>query len=618
MGTSLSAQRNGSTFYTSEQTQEELLSELEEKFIEWQEKIKAFKGKIKSSESIRKYLLGEIKTASEYLRTKVPDECSAHEDSIANKLPETKRLENEITFLKAENEHLRLRLSKIAGDQLTRDNPNITDLTDPNRPLKLGEKYSELYDNEWTDAYESLTHSGYSEAEAVETLQLTLKNTFQFCEGKAELILKKTGEAVNLLFEEYRNSVTFERSSTSSEVMLLQSRWQPKRISFVDSQTSTDDTLKKVDPVHVDKQMKQLRKEVADSIVPVVQKHLILENTFPSVGRGGRTVVYYEGQEDAEDFEIVGRSKLNVPDECRQHEESNAIMLQEAKRLKDELKSLKAENERLRLRLSKFAGDQLTRDNPNITDLSDPNRPQKLGEKYSELYDNEWTEAYESLTHSGYSEADAVETLQLTLKNTFQFCERKAQLILQKTEDAVNLLFEEYRNSAILEAVPSHVTVTGGKKCLVLTSGEDMQLQKRWEPKRRNFLDSKTFTDDTPQKADHVHVDKQMKHLRKEVAGSILPIVQKAYMDASWQKECLSSLKPFINKCLFIGWMMVVQTPPMDFKSARKGDHFDKNIFNYYTKSGKFIDVVVWPALLLHKDGPVVGKGIAQPRIKTT
>ncbi|XP_052794212.1 uncharacterized protein LOC128227580 isoform X2 [Mya arenaria] len=308
-------------------------------------------------------------------------------------------------------------------------------------------------------------------------------------------------------------------------------------------------------------------------------------------------------------------------------------MLQEAKRLKDELKSLKAENERLRLRLSKFAGDQLTRDNPNITDLSDPNRPQKLGEKYSELYDNEWTEAYESLTHSGYSEADAVETLQLTLKNTFQFCERKAQLILQKREDAVNLLFEEYRNSAILEAVPSHVTVTGGKrallviasygslifiqKCLVLTSGEDMQLQKRWEPKRRNFLDSKTFTDDTPQ-ADPVHVDKQMKQLRKEVAGSILPIVQKAYMDASWQMECLSSLKPFINKCLFIGWMMVVQTPPMDFKSAKKGDHFDKNIFNQYTKSGKFIDFVVWPALLLNKDGPVVGKGTAQPGIITT
>ncbi|WAQ98812.1 hypothetical protein MAR_023185 [Mya arenaria] len=242
MGTSLSAQRNGSMFYTSEQTQEELLSELEEKFIEWQEKIKAFKGKIKSSESIRKYLLGEIKTASEYLRT---------------------------------------------------------------------------------------------------------KNTFQFCEGKAELILKKTGEA---------------GSSTISEFMLLQSRWQPKRTSFVDSQTSTDDTLKKVDPIHVDKQMKQLRKEVADSIVPVVQK---------------------------------------------------------------------------------------------------------------------------------------------------------------------------------------------------------------------------------------------------------------AYMDASWQDEYLSALKPFINKCLFIGWMMVVQTPPMNFKYASKGDHFDTNIFKQFTKSGKLIDFVVWPALVLHKDGPVVGKGIAQPEIKT-
>ncbi|WAQ98825.1 hypothetical protein MAR_023198 [Mya arenaria] len=206
--------------------------------------------------------------------------------------------------------------------------------------------------------------------------------------------------------------------------------------------------------------------------------------------------------------------------------------------------------------------------------------------------------------------------------NTFQFCERKAQLILQKREDAVNLLFEEYRNSAILErallVIASYGSLIFIQKCLVLTSGEDMQLQKRWEPKRRNFLDSKTFTDDTPQQADPVHVDKQMKQLRKEVAGSILPIVQKAYMDASWQMECLSSLKPFINKCLFIGWMMVVQTPPMDFKSAKKGDHFDKNIFNQYTKSGKFIDFVVWPALLLNKDGPVVGKGTAQPGIITT
>lgn len=46
------------------------------------------------------------------------------------------------------------RLSSLAGDQLTKDNPAITDLSDTNRPMKIGEKYGELYDNEWTDSME--------------------------------------------------------------------------------------------------------------------------------------------------------------------------------------------------------------------------------------------------------------------------------------------------------------------------------------------------------------------------------------------------------------------------------------------------------------------------------
>ncbi|WAQ98871.1 hypothetical protein MAR_023244, partial [Mya arenaria] len=197
--------------------------------------------------------------------------------------------------------------------------------------------------------------------------------------------------------------------------------------------------------------------------------------------------------------------------------------------------------------------------------------------------------------------------------NTFQFCEKKAHLILKKTGDAVNLLFEEYQNSASLKRVSSHLTMRRGQKCSAQISGEEIELEKRWKPKQRSSMQIQTATGDDLQNVHTVDVDKQMKHLRKEVADSIVPVVQKAYMDASWQKEYLASLKPFINKCLFIGWMMVVQTPPMDFKYARKGDHFDTNSFKQYTKSGKFIDFVVWPALLLHKDGPVVGKGIAQP-----
>lgn len=48
------------------------------------------------------------------------------------------------------------RLSKLAGDNLTYNNPNIADLSDKKRPTKLAEEFSELYDNEWTEAFEDV------------------------------------------------------------------------------------------------------------------------------------------------------------------------------------------------------------------------------------------------------------------------------------------------------------------------------------------------------------------------------------------------------------------------------------------------------------------------------
>lgn len=43
------------------------------------------------------------------------------------------------------------RLSQLAGVQMTENNPNVTDLSDINRPINLGEDFSEIYDNEYTD-----------------------------------------------------------------------------------------------------------------------------------------------------------------------------------------------------------------------------------------------------------------------------------------------------------------------------------------------------------------------------------------------------------------------------------------------------------------------------------
>lgn len=62
------------------------------------------------------------------------------------------------------------RLSAAAANRLRDQNPGITDLSDPNRPLKLAEKVSELYDNEWTNAIENLEEIDVSEEKGIRIL----------------------------------------------------------------------------------------------------------------------------------------------------------------------------------------------------------------------------------------------------------------------------------------------------------------------------------------------------------------------------------------------------------------------------------------------------------------
>lgn len=73
-------------------------------------------------------------------------------------------------------------------------------------------------------------------------------------------------------------------------------------------------------------------------------------------------------------------------------------------------------------RLSSFASKQLTTNNPNIADLSDRNRPTKLGEKFEQLYDNEWSEAFEYLKEIPMEEDQILQTLvDISRVNYFDF-----------------------------------------------------------------------------------------------------------------------------------------------------------------------------------------------------
>ncbi|XP_052791932.1 uncharacterized protein LOC128226078 [Mya arenaria] len=626
--------------------------------------------------------------------------------------------------LRRENAALLQRLSKLAGEKLTRDNPDIADLSDRNRPTRLGEMFNELYDNEWTDAFEELVASGYDDREAVDTLQMALMKVFQFCEKKASLLVKQTENAANLLFEEFSRSGLQEtnknmpvgkkpltidpkqlvemrgglqREGSSMEDLQMQRKWKPK--IKPDRKQTYIQTMVQPRTMNVEDKLKQMRKGVAESLVPSVQKSkklaLLMGNNRSKGGRDAtckvedetlkeveeevaewsRTIQIIKGNQGGEgakmgerdlihrmnttakkissyisnvDEDQTGQAGLqssvnkngsmnptssskrtqNEDGTCSGHDREVHInpsdlvvqigflkadretMKKDITRLQEEISRKQAENDQLRIRLSKLAGDKLTKDNPNIADLSDRNRPTKLGEIYSELYDNEWTDAFEGLTKGGgYKDEEAIKALRTTLDSAYTFCVRNSNELVTKMEAVAEKLFEDITRREHSLTLPQSPL---GRVTNPLLALEDHFIERHWKPKQRKEaqtdLNKQTSVGPT-------NMGQELIKMRKGVAVSMVPVVQHAYLRDRWDKECIESLKPFIKKSLFICWMMVVQTPPMVFDSTTKPDsRFDALLYRQYTASGDTVEYVVWPAMFLHEKGSLVLKGVAQPK----
>ena len=59
--------------------------------------------------------------------------------------------------------------------------------------------------------------------------------------------------------------------------------------------------------------------------------------------------------------------------------------------------------------------------------------------------------------------------------------------------------------------------------------------------------------------------------------------------------------------------MMRVQDPPIYMEANyATNSAFDLSRMRSFTKAGQFIHFVVWPTFFLHKDGPLLAKGVVQ------
>ena len=76
----------------------------------------------------------------------------------------------------------------------------------------------------------------------------------------------------------------------------------------------------------------------------------------------------------------------------------------------------------------------------------------------------------------------------------------------------------------------------------------------------------------------------------------------------------LTACQEYVETCVQCCWLMAIQEPPVHMEwGFKKGiSDFNKDVLKSYTKTGNTVAFMVWPALFLHRDGPLLCKGIAQ------
>ncbi|XP_071125964.1 uncharacterized protein [Mytilus edulis] len=253
-----------------------------------------------------------------------------------------------------------------------------------------------------------------------------------------------------------------------------------------------------------------------------------------------------------------GQAKDQGADKQVQHEDTQVKLVSLKTELdgckRDLIKCYEEKND-LALRLSELMGKQLQDNNPQITNLNDPNRPQKLSEMLSDIYDNEWLEAFTGLQSQdeNLDEQSAVDILFNLLK-----------VIYEETLDQVGKF-------------SSHIQewFVGNQQC----------------PHSRilEFVVSISSS--------------VIQHLQTEIEKVLL---------VKFKESSLSVCTIYIKRCVDMCFYMRIKMPEMYLQFDCDIINVDKTTFKPYTKDGDKVDYVVWPALFLFKEGPLMNRGVVQ------
>lgn len=288
-------------------------------------------------------------------------------------------------------------------------------------------------------------------------------------------------------------------------------------------------------------------------------------------------------------FLITSEQQFIIAESCgnltktvyNKHSDSMVIPRKSYAELQNELVEKIKQIDELTSRLSKFASQQLTAGNPNIADLSDKHRPTKIGEFYSELYDNEWSEAFEVIKPLEYPN--------VTEDPDTEYFEEVLQILK-------NILMAAYEFSA--ERTETHLKDI---KTTLLGTITDRK------------IDEAKGTEEY----DRFVTEHAMKY-RKEAAAYAIKTASKVFKQDGFQrflkqKSDDPKLLAYVDKCVELTWYMRIQDPPMHLHCLQEKETISKTEFAFHGRKGKTTLVCVWPALLLFEGGHLVTKGHVLP-----
>ncbi|XP_053406479.1 uncharacterized protein LOC128559256 [Mercenaria mercenaria] len=243
-------------------------------------------------------------------------------------------------------------------------------------------------------------------------------------------------------------------------------------------------------------------------------------------------------------------------------------------RMKEDLKNSLQEVNDLKIRLSKLYGDKLRDNNPDLADQCDANRPTELGKRFLEIYDNEWSDAFENKAKK--DEKEKVGILHEVVVDAFYYCNEKFKGQVPQIR------------GIFLQSKDGQQKVSVSKNAQMIKSLNDLRMQLSTEAARNVAQEYST--------------------------SSLASILQRLCINSG---DIDPALRKYAFSCAEICWLLLVWNDQLSLSEDKEGVPFDQETYKPFTRrlsdmEQPTVEFVVWPALC--QEFGVLVKGVAQPK----